>query len=416
MKRALFILGVTAGGMALATTRLPATRPTVAPDSALILPGTAGTTLAQEQQALRMARRQSDDARDRSARLEQQAAAARDEAEQARRRAAALAARIQQAEADMEAARARIAIIARMQRAQAARLAARQEPVVRLTAALQMMARRPLALALVQPGSIADAVHMRAVLAQILPVIEQRTAGLRAELQASRALRATAQQAADALTQAQADRKHRQDALAALEAQKRVAARDYRANAGLESERALALSEKARDIGDLMDRLEEAGDLRDRLAALSGPLPRPARPDAAVAPAPERDRADTGPPPYRLPVIGQLVTGMGEVNDGGVRSRGLTLVTRPGAQAIAPTAGRIAFAGPYRDYGQILIIDHGQGWTTLITGLHRVTAQVGDSVRQGDPVGVTGAERPAITVELRRNGRPVDIVPLVGVG
>ncbi|MFB0874421.1 MULTISPECIES: murein hydrolase activator EnvC [unclassified Sphingobium] len=411
MKRAFLIASGLAGLAAFAATRLPA-----APDSAIILPGTAGTTLAQEQQALRDARRQSDEARDRSARLEQQATLARDEAEQARRRAAALAARIQQAEADIAAARARIAIIARQQRAQAARLAARQEPVVRLTAALQMMARRPLALALVQPGSVADAVHMRAVLGQVLPVIEQRTAGLRQELDRSRALRATAQQAADSLARAQSDRQQRQDALAALEAQKRIAARDYRANAGLESERALALGEKARDIVDLMDRLEQAGDLRDRLAALSGPLLRPARPSDAAAPAPERERRASGPPAYRLPVIGQLVTGMGEVNDGGVRSRGLTLVTQPGAQAIAPTAGRIAFAGPYRDYGQILIIDHGQGWTTLITGLHRVTAQVGDMVRQGDPVGITGAERPNITVELRRNGRPVDIVPLVGLG
>ncbi|MDR7156400.1 septal ring factor EnvC (AmiA/AmiB activator) [Sphingobium xenophagum] len=411
MKRGTIISGALCGFLALAATRL-----TAADDGAIILPGTAGTTLAQEQAALKAARRQSDEARDRSARLEQQASAARDEAEQARRRAAATAARIQQAEADIQAAQARIAIITRMQRAQAARLAARQEPVVRLTAALQMMARRPMALTLVQPGSVTDAVHMRAVLGQILPVIQQRTAGLRAELARSRALRATAQQAASALTQAQADRRERQAALAALETQKRVAARDYRANAGLESERALALGERARDIVDLMDRLEQAGDLRERLAALPGPLLRPARPDQTGAPAPETTRAASGPPPYRLPVIGQLVTGMGEVNDGGVRSRGLSLVTQAGAQTVAPTAGRVAFAGPYRGYGQILIIDHGQGWTTLITGLHRVTAQVGDTVRQGDPVGITGQGRPTVTIELRRNGRPVDIVPLVGLG
>ncbi|MHA6768738.1 murein hydrolase activator EnvC family protein [Sphingobium ummariense] len=411
MKRAGIIAAGTIGAGALLASRLVA-----ADGQALILPGTAGTTLEQEQAALKAARRQSDEARDRSARLEQQAAAARDEAEQARRRAAAMAARIQQAEADVQAAQARIAIIARMQRAQAARLAARQEPVVRLTAALQMMARRPLALALVQPGSISDAVHMRAVLGQVLPVIQQRTAGLRAELDRSRALRATAQQAADALGQAQADRRERQTALAALEARKRVAARDYRTNAGLEGDRAVALGERARDIVDLMDRLEEAGDLRDRLARLSGPLPRPARPDQAGMPAPERASAPDGPPPYRLPVVGQLVTGMGEVNESGVRSRGLSIATQSGAQAVAPTAGRIAFAGPYRGYGQILIIDHGQGWTTLITGLHRLTAQVGESVRQGDPVGIAGTGRPTITVELRRNGRPVDIVPLAGLG
>jgi septal ring factor EnvC (AmiA/AmiB activator) len=279
-----------------------------------------------------------------------------------------------------------------------------------------MMAQRPLALALVQPGSISDAVHMRAVLGQVLPVIRDRTAGLRAELDRSRALRASAQQAADSLAQSRTDLRQRPAALQTLETQKRLAAQDYRANAGLENDRALALGERARDIVDLMDRLEEAGDLRDRLAALSGPVLRPARPDQARAPAPERARGAGAPPPYRLPVVGQLVTGMGEVSESGVRSRGLTIATRHDALAVAPTAGRIVFAGPYRGYGQIVIIDHGGGWTTLITGLLRLNATVGDTVRQGDPLGNAGPGRPSITVELRRNGRPVDIVPLAGLG
>ncbi|WP_176592137.1 peptidoglycan DD-metalloendopeptidase family protein [Sphingobium sp. EM0848] len=411
MKRTAIIAAFLAGAAALAASRLPA-----ADGQAIILPGTAGTSLSEEQSALRTARRQSEEARERSERLEQQAAAARDEAEQARRRAAAMAARIQQAEADIQAAQARIAIIARLQRAQAARLAARQEPVVRLTAALQMMAQRPLALALVQPGSLSDAIHMRAVLGQVLPVIRERTAGLRAELDRSRALRATAEQAANSLTQSQTDLKQRQTALQTLEAQKRLAAQDYRANADLESDRALALGERARDIVDLMDKLEEAGDLRDRLAALSGPILRPARPDQARAPVPEQARGPSAAPPYRLPVVGQLVTGMGEVSESGIRSRGLTIATRPNALAVAPTGGRIVFAGPYRGYGQIVIIDHGGGWTTLITGLLRLRTAVGDSVRQGDPIGNSGPGRSSITVELRRNGRPVDIVPLAGLG
>jgi septal ring factor EnvC (AmiA/AmiB activator) len=327
-----------------------------------------------------------------------------------------MAARIQQAEADIQAAQARIAIIARMQRAQAARLAAKQEPVVRLTAALQMMARRPLALALVQPGSVSDAVHMRAVLGQILPVIQDRTAGLRAELERSRTLRETAEQAAGSLAQSQADLRDRQLALQTLETRKRLAAKDYRSNASLESDRALALGERARDIVDLMDRLQAAGDLRDELAALPGPLLRPARPDLTAAPAPALRRQSGGTPPYRLPVMGQLVTGMGELSESGVRSRGLTIVTQAGALAVAPTAGRVVFAGPYRGYGQIMILDHGGGWTTLITGLLRLSASVGDNVRQGDPLGSAGPGRPSITIELRRNGRPVDIVPLVGLG
>jgi septal ring factor EnvC (AmiA/AmiB activator) len=279
-----------------------------------------------------------------------------------------------------------------------------------------MMARRPLALALIQPGSVTDAVHMRAVLSSILPIIRERTAGLRAELAQSRKLRATAQQAADALSDSRVELAARQRDLRALETQKRVAARDLRSGSALEQDRALALGERARDIVDLMDRLEEAGDLREQLAALPGPMLRPARPDAVAAPPAPISRRAAGPPPYRLPVVGQLVTGMGEISDGGVRTRGLTVATQAGAQVVAPTAGRIAFAGPYRGYGQIVIIDHGQGWTTLITGLHRLSAIVGDTARQGDPIGVAGPGRPSITIELRRNGRPIDIVPLVGLG
>src|SRR3546814_21159363 len=70
------------------------------------------------------------------------------------------------------AAQARIAIVARMQRAQNVRLAERQEPIARLTAALQMLSRRPTATALVQPGSISDLVHLGAVLASVLPVTQ----------------------------------------------------------------------------------------------------------------------------------------------------------------------------------------------------------------------------------------------------
>ncbi|EZP73648.1 Peptidase M23 precursor [Sphingomonas paucimobilis] len=388
-------------------------RLTAAPGSGIILQGTGRTSLQQEQEALRTARLQSDQARERSERLERQARAARDAAEQARRSAAAMAARIQQAEADIQAAQARIAIIARLQRAQAERLAAKQQPVVRLTAALQMIVRRPLALALVQPGSISDAVHMRAVLSQVLPVIRERTAGLRAELERSRALRETAEQAAGALAQSRADLRERQAALRTLETRKRMAERDYQSSAGLESERALALGERARDIADLMDRIETAGDLRERLAQLPGPMLRPAQPHLAPASNAVRERTQGGPPPYRLPVVGQLVTGLGEMSESGVRSRGLTIVTQAGALAVAPTGGRVAFAGPYRGYGQIVIIDHGGGWTTLITGLLRLTAEVGDVVRQGDPLGNAGPGRPSITVELRRHGQPVDIVPLV---
>jgi septal ring factor EnvC (AmiA/AmiB activator) len=114
--------------------------------------------------------------------------------------------------------------------------------------------------------------------------------------------------------------------------------------------------------------------------------------------------------------MGEVVEGLGEISDAGVRSRGLTIATQPGAQVIAPTAGRVSYAGDFRGYGRIVIIDHSGGWTTLITDLAAISVRVGDVVRQGSPIGRAGDERPTISVELRRDGRPVDISSLVSRG
>jgi len=170
----------------------------------------------------------------------------------------------------------------------------------------------------------------------------------------------------------------------------------------------LALGEQARDLGSLVSELEDAGKLRRRLAALPGPVPRPARPgDARVlddggAPA-------TGTPAlaYILPVSGSVIAGFGGT------SRGITLAPRPGAQVVAPAAGRVAFAGRYEGYGRIVILEHDGGWTTLVTDLAQVSPAVGDTLVQGAPLGVAGAGRPRLTIELRKNGVPVDILELV---
>jgi septal ring factor EnvC (AmiA/AmiB activator) len=84
------------------------------------------------------------------------------------------------------------------------------------------------------------------------------------------------------------------------------------------------------------------------------------------------------------------------------------LLPQPGALVIAPASGRVAFAGPYRGYGRIMIIEHPGGWTTLITGLARIDKSVGDALLQGAPIGLAEASRPTISVELRKDGVPVN--------
>ena len=372
--------------------------------------GATAQTIADERRALDRARVARTVSIDRAVRLERAAASASDEATRARAALAAVAAGIQSAEAGIDAAEAQIAVVERLRTQQRARLAAQQGPTVRLAAALQTLARRPPALALVRPGSVTDLVHVHAVLAGVAPVIRARTTGLRTEVERGRQLRLAADAALADRRGAQATLAEQRRRLAVLEAGKRQVARTLSRSAMVEQDRAIAMGEEARDIVGLMTRIDDAASVRARLETLPGPLLRPAPgvvPVANAAPAPVRRV-----PAYRLPVVGQIVTGLGEVSQTGVRARGLTLATRGGAQVVAPTSGRVAFAGAFRGYGNIVVIDHGLGWTTLLTNLAALDVKVGDEVDQGTPLGRAGLDRPRITVELRRRGQPVDIAKL----
>jgi len=364
----------------------------------------------QEQQGrLQSANQQSQAAQARSQSLERQAAGERDAAVQARAREAAAAERIKAAEADIQAARARIAIVDGQLRAQRTRVAERQGPIMRLIAALQSMARRPAALGLVQPGSTEDMVHVRAVLGTVMPVVQARTADVRAELNRIRGLRAEAVAAVTALREGRGRLEAERVALIRLEAEHRLNARELDKSALVESDKAMALGEQARDIVDQMETMGDAAERQALLQTLPGPLPRP--PQAGDV-APTRSAA-RGTAPYRLPVAGPIVTGLGELSSTGVRARGLTLAPVAGAEAIAPAGGKIVYASGFRDYGGIVIIDHGNGWTSLITGLAQVRVRKGDSVAQGGAIGRAGDDAPRVTVELRRRGRPMDLTRLL---
>jgi septal ring factor EnvC (AmiA/AmiB activator) len=376
---------------------------------ALLAAGLAGAqsrTAPAEAEALALAKRQAEQATARSLQLERQAAEATDEAAKARAAAAAIASRIQAAEADLTAAETRIRIIEGLRAKQRARLAERQEPVVRLTAALQTMARRPPALALIQPGSIDNVVHVRSLLASTLPIIRERTADLRREIRAGDRLRRQADLAKASLANGQQELRTQRLALAKLEETQRVRSATLSSSAVLEGDRALVLGEEARELSALMGTREYQARVRARLLDLAGPV---LRPGTASAPSAQPLRQ----PRYILPVEGRLVTGMGEISDAGVHARGLTFEVPGNSQVVAPRDGRIVYAGPFRGYGRIVILDHGGGWTTVVTDLETVTANVGDVVAMGAAIGSTGSRGTRVTVELRRNGRPFPIAPLV---
>lgn len=366
-----------------------------------------GPSIADQQRRLAEARAAATATMARADRLARQASGERTAADKARAEERALAGRIVAAEAELAAARARAALVGDLIAARRARLADAQAPVARLLAALQSLGRRPAIVAVAQPGSVDDLVHVRAVLGAALPVVQQRTAGLRAELDATRRLRTSALTAAAALRDGRARLEGARVALARAEAAHRSRAQALGRDALTESDRALAMGERARDLVDRMEEGSVAQATAGELAALAGPLPRPLAP-GAVLPEPIAGA-------YRLPVTGRLLTGLGEISDAGVRSRGLTLAVAPGAAVRAPAAGVVRYARPFRSYGTIVVIDHGQGWTSLVTGLGSAAVLAGDRVAAGIVIGAAGrGDEPQVTVELRRRGRPVDIAALLG--
>lgn len=117
-----------------------------------------------------------------------------------------------------------------------------------------------------------------------------------------------------------------------------------------------------------------------------------------------------------VPARGSLGIAFGERTEEYGESKGLVLQTRPGAQVVAPFDGEIVFQGPFRNYGQILIIEHAGGYHTILAGLDQVGVVVGQWLLAGEPVGSVSSskENARLYIELRREGEPFDPAPWFG--
>ena len=127
----------------------------------------------------------------------------------------------------------------------------------------------------------------------------------------------------------------------------------------------------------------------------------------------------------QYPAQGKIVRTYG-ANDGfGGKTRGLFVATRAEAQIVSPADGQVEFAGTFRSYGQLLILNAGAGYHVLLAGIGEITAEQGQFVRAGEPVGVMGKSaapgtiandqvqdgRPVLYIEFRKNGEAIDPSP-----
>ena len=307
-----------------------------------------------------------------------------------------------------------------------------------LLAALARVARNPPEALAFGPETPADAIRSGLLLGAAVPQLEAEAAQLHAEIDGLARLRAEIEQkraAAASEQQALTVQRQRLDALI----RRKAGLRDQALQAAeANRQRLLALSAQASDLRDLIQRLEterraraeaEQRQTAEREAQHKADAEANARAETATQPAevaqvPAQTERDAGRPQtirsfakargaVLYPASGTLVRHFGDPNQFGIPDQGLTIEARAGAVVIAPYDGRVEFAGPFRGYGQILIIRHSDGYHSLLAGLDRIDGTVGDRVVAGEPVGTmaSGDPKPRLYLELRLNGKPIDPLP-----
>jgi septal ring factor EnvC (AmiA/AmiB activator) len=347
---------------------------------------------------LRQARSDAAAAEARQRRFEAAAAKASDEASRLRSGQLAAAEAIAVAEARISAADAEARLIHAYLAAQRRRLAAEQAPASSLLAGLALMARRPPILLLADSGSAGELVKLRLLIAATTPAIQAKTAALAGELDRGSRLERAALQARQAMIRSRDELARRRTAFAELEVKAIRLSESRGAEALGAGDVAIAIEERLSELERAAQSGRSASELARELAEL-GPAPLPRGGDAPQAGL-----------PYILPAAAPVIDGLGAVSAAGVRSRGVTLATRRGTALVAPAAGKILFAGPFRDYDGVVIIDHGGGWKSVLVNAGS-SLRRGATVRLGDTLGIALGP---VEVQLRHGGKAVSPALIAG--
>lgn len=389
--------------------------------AAALVVAVAGAAAAQSPETrLRRLERQAEEQRHRERLLQQDRDALQRELAALQEEAVAAVEAQAGAAARVEAARARHAALVPLEAELAAEAEAARARLARLALALERLARTPREALLLRVEAPVDALRAGRLLAHAVPAVDAHARAIAVALDGHRAAREAVAREEEALDAA----------LAAQEAGRarleEMIARRGRLMAALDAERmsvAMRLDALGREMGGLRELLERLAQRRVEEER--------ARAAAAAASEQEREAAERARQaiaearPFaeargraRAPAAGRLVANWGQADASGVASRGLAFEAIPEATIVSPWHGTVAYAGPFRGYGVILIVDSGDGYHWFVTGFGRLDVAPGQPVRAGEPVGQApgaGAARPVVYVELRRNGQPVDPAPWVAL-
>lgn len=341
--------------------------------------------------------------------------------------------RVQALEAELDRAGQRLESLGGEEDRLRQSLRSRRAVLAEVLAALQRMGRTPPPALLVRPEDALGAVRSAILMGAVVPDLREQAAALADDLQVLLALRADQARERDRLRGDALRLAEEGERLELLIAEKQRAGTRSAAALRQEQERAARLASQAASLKELIGRVET--EIETAAAA------------AAAAAAADRQRSEQAEPvaPLALgdsdrirpaiafshargllprPVNGQEVRGFGVADEFGGTAQGVSFTTRAGARVATPADGWVVFAGPFRSYGNLLIINAGDGYHVLLAGMDRIDVELGQFVLAGEPVAAMGARRlasagavdigtvqPVLYVEFRKDGTAVDPGP-----
>lgn len=307
-------------------------------------------------------------------------------------------------------------------------------------AALQRMGRNPPPALLVTPDDALASVRSAILLGAVVPGIRKETDALIDDLSALMDIKSDIDQEKTELTDAMQVRIEAEKRTELLVAENEALAQTNNRTLAAERRRAEELAARATSLEGLIGSLEqEIGSVRDAAA-----LARAKEEERRGQSEAEREKAralarETVPDKNRIapayefqelqakldyPVAGDVLRQFGEADGTGHDSQGLTLAANPGALVTAPSDGWIVFAGTFRSYGRMIILNAGEGYHLVLAGMDKVSVREGQFVVAGEPLAVMGEKRvasvnaltletdkPTLYIEFRKNGKPVDSRP-----
>ncbi|HLJ00241.1 MAG TPA: peptidoglycan DD-metalloendopeptidase family protein [Bradyrhizobium sp.] len=310
-------------------------------------------------------------------------------------------------------------------------LDSRRSEVVEVLAALQRAGRRTPPALLVRPEDALQSLRTAILLGSVVPELRARAETLATDLTELVSVRKTIASERDRLA---GDRDRLQDEQTRLDA---LVEERQRKQSGIEKDleaegaRAIALSKQVDSLQGLIGKMEQDLKSAAKAAAIAslqgtpasadgkpnlGELKNPARLSPAIAFAATKGL-------LALPVNGVKIREFGGSNGAGGVEKGISLATRAGAQVTTPCDGWVVYAGPFRSYGQLLILNAGGGYHVLIAGMGRISVNIGQFVLTGEPVATMGttsqvasilatnASQPVLYIEFRKDGTPIDPGP-----